>query len=203
MKRFLLVVIIIAVSGITGMAQIPGFSIGPKVGYNSNRLTTNIDSITSDPDGAFQFGGFMRIGRKTYLQPEVIYVVKGGVLNDVFHGENRSQQIELKSITIPVLVGVTPMAEKSFNFRLMAGPAFSYVSQKYVKPLDLLSSWPIRSTEDIRQMLLSLQVGAGIDLWFLTFDVRYEMGFSNIYSGNESLNVRNNLINFGLGIKFL
>ena len=203
MKRFLLVVIIIAVSGITGMAQIPGFSIGPKVGYNSNRLTTNIDSITSEPDGAFQFGGFMRIGRKTYLQPEVIYVVKGGVLNDVFHGENRSQQIELKSITIPVLVGVTPMAEKSFNFRLMAGPAFSYVSQKYVKPLDLLSSWPIRSTEDIRQMLLSLQVGAGIDLWFLTFDVRYEMGFSNIYSGNESLNVRNNLINFGLGIKFL
>lgn len=203
MKRILLVVIIIAVSGITGMAQIPGFSIGPKVGYNSNRLTTNIDSITSDPDGAFQFGGFMRIGRKTYLQPEVIYVVKGGVLNDVFHGENRSQQIELKSITIPVLVGVTPMAEKSFNFRLMAGPAFSYVSQKYVKPLDLLSSWPIRSTEDIRQMLLSLQVGAGIDLWFLTFDVRYEMGFSNIYSGNESLNVRNNLINFGLGIKFL
>ena len=203
MKRILLVVIIIAVSGITGMAQIPGFSIGPKVGYNSNRLTTNIDSITSDPDGAFQFGGFMRIGRKTYLQPEVIYVVKGGVLNDVFHGENRSQQIELKSITIPVLVGVTPMAEKSFNFRLMAGPAFSYVSQKYVKPLDLLSSWPIRSTEDIRQMLLSLQVGAGIDLLFLTFDVRYEMGFSNIYSGNESLNVRNNLINFGLGIKFL
>ncbi|HOW31915.1 MAG TPA: porin family protein [Bacteroidales bacterium] len=203
MKRILLVVIIIAVSGITGMAQIPGFSIGPKVGYNSNRLTTNIDSITSEPDGAFQFGGFMRIGRKTYLQPEVIYVVKGGVLNDVFHGENRSQQIELKSITIPVLVGVTPMAEKSFNFRLMAGPAFSYVSQKYVKPLDLLSSWPIRSTEDIRQMLLSLQVGAGIDLWFLTFDVRYEMGFSNIYSGNESLNVRNNLINFGLGIKFL
>jgi len=203
MKRILLVVIIIAVSGITGMAQIPGFSIGPKVGYNSNRLTTNIDSITSEPDGAFQFGGFMRIGRKTYLQPEVIYVVKGGVLNDVFHGENRSQQIELKSITIPVLVGVTPMAEKSFNFRLMAGPAFSYVSQKYVKPLDLLSSWPIRSTEDIRQMLLSLQVGAGIDLWFLTFDVRYEMGFSNIYSGNESLNVRNNLMNFGLGIKFL
>jgi hypothetical protein len=203
MKRFLISVFILGITINASMAQIPGFSIGPKVGYNSNRLTTNLDSITSDPNGAFQFGGFIRFGKKTYIQPEVNYIVKGGILNDVFSGESRRQEIELKSITIPILIGVTPVAEKSFNLRLMAGPTFSYISEKYVKPLDLLSSWPIRSTDDIQKMLLSLQVGGGIDFWFLTLDVRYEMGFSNLYSGNENLNVRNNLVNVSLGIKFL
>jgi len=203
MKRYLIAIIILGVAFSSVTAQIPGFSIGPKAGYNSNRLTTNLDSITSDPNGAFQFGGFFRIGNKTYIQPEVNYIVKGGILDDVFKGESRRQEIELKSITIPVLVGVTPIQDKSFNFRLMAGPTFSYVSEKYVKPLDLLSSWPIRSTDDIRKMLLSLQVGCGVDLWFLTFDVRYEMGFSNLYSGEENLNIRNNLVNVSLGIKLL
>jgi hypothetical protein len=201
MKRLIFLIIILAVSGQATMAQINGFTIGPKIGFNSNRLTTNLDSITSDPNGQFQFGGYFRIGESTYIQPEVNYIMKGGTLNDVFNGSPRNQKIELKSITIPILLGVTPIKDDSFNFRLMAGPTFSYVSEKTVKPSDLLSSWPIHTTDDIRKMLLSLQVGAGIDLWFLTFDVRYEMGFSNIYSGNEDLKVRNNLINLSLGLK--
>lgn len=203
MKRYLIVIIISCLAFSAGKAQIPGFSIGPKAGYNSNRLTTNIDSVISDPNGAFQFGGFMRFGKRTYFQPEVNYIVKGGILDHVFRGENRRQEIELKSITIPLLLGVMPIQEKSFNFRLMAGPTFSYISEKHVKPLELLSTWPIRSVDDVRQMMLSLQVGCGIDFWFLTFDLRYEMGFSNIYSGSENLNIRNNLVNASVGLKFL
>lgn len=79
MKRFLLLILLIPVLNEI-QAQIPGFSIGPKVGYNSNRFTTDFDSITSDPDGAFNVGAFMRIGKKVYFQPEVNYMIKGGEL---------------------------------------------------------------------------------------------------------------------------
>jgi len=168
MKRVLFVAFLLSVAVSFATAQIPGFSIGPKVGYNSNRLVTNLDSVTSTPEGAFQIGAFMRFGQKVYFQPEVNYIVKGGIINDVLDGEDRSQEIELKSITIPLLLGVRPVSEGSFNIRLMAGPTLSYISEKHVKPLELLSSWPIHSTDDIDKMLWSFQVGGGIDFWILT-----------------------------------
>ncbi|HNX43327.1 MAG TPA: porin family protein [Bacteroidales bacterium] len=203
MKRVLFVAFLLSVAVSFATAQIPGFSIGPKVGYNSNRLVTNLDSVTSTPEGAFQIGAFMRFGQKVYFQPEVNYIVKGGIINDVLDGEDRSQEIELKSITIPLLLGVRPVSEGSFNIRLMAGPTLSYISEKHVKPLELLSSWPIHSTDDIDKMLWSFQVGGGIDFWILTFDARYEVGISNIYTGDENLKVRNNLFNVSVGVKFL
>lgn len=203
MKRVLIVTLFLSVALSCATAQIPGFSIGPKVGYNSNRLVTNLDSVTSTPDGAFQIGAFMRFGQKVYFQPEVNYIVKGGIINDVLDGEDRSQEIELKSITIPLLLGVRPVSEGSFNIRLMAGPTLSYISEKHIKPLEILSSWPIHSTDDIEKMLWSFQVGGGFDFWILTFDARYEVGISNIYTGNEDLKVRNNLFNVSVGVKFL
>jgi hypothetical protein len=181
-------------------AQIPGFSIGPKIGYNSNRLTTDLDSITADPNGSFNIGAFVRIGKKVYIQPEVNYVIKGGEL--VIGGLGR-QKINLSSISIPVLVGVRPVNTGMFNLRFMAGPTFTYVSNKTLKPLEVIQSWPIKSTDDLKDAFWSFQMGGGFDLFFLTIDLRYELGVDNIYAGDSDFSLRNNLFNVSLGFKLL
>lgn len=199
MKKVFLTLFLVALVSLV-QAQIPGFSIGPKVGYNTNRLTTDLDSITADPNGSFQVGAFMRIGKKIYLQPEVNYVIKGGEL--VIGGLGK-QRINLSSISIPVLVGVRPVNTGMFNLRLMAGPTFTYVSNKTLKPQEIIQSWPIKSTDDLKDAFWSFQMGGGVDLFFLTIDLRYELGVDNIYSGDSDFSLRNNLFNVSVGFKLL
>jgi len=181
-------------------AQIPGFSLGPKIGYNSNRFTTDFDSIRSDAQGAFQFGAFMRIGKKVYFQPEVNYVIKGGELKI----ENMGRQvIKLKSVTIPLLFGIKPIDAGFCNIRLMAGPTMTFISGKTLSPSTVISSWPLQSPDDIKESNWSLQMGAGVDIFFLTLDLRYELGVDNLYNGKSDFDLRNNIFNVSLGLKLL
>jgi hypothetical protein len=199
MKRILIIFLLLVMYSITG-AQVPGFSIGPKIGFNSNRFTTEFDSIRSDPNGAFQFGAFIRLGKKIYFQPEVNYVVKGGKINIDGLG---NQEVKLKSITIPLLVGIRPINAGVFNIRFMAGPTMSFISEKTLKPSVIISSWPIKSVDDIKGTIWSFQMGGGLDLFFLTLDLRYELGIDNIYSGDSNFSLKNNLFNVSLGVKLL
>jgi hypothetical protein len=63
--------------------------------------------------------------------------------------------------------------------------------------------WPIQSVDDIKNSAWSVQMGAGLDVFFVTLDVRYEMGINNIYNGDSDLNMKNNMFNVSLGFKLL
>ncbi len=200
MKKLGIVILFLLVLG-SAKAQIPGFSIGPKIGINTNRLTTNLDSVQIDPKGQFQIGAFMRIGKKIYFQPEISYVVKGGQLKVTDLG---SEQITLKSITVPLLIGVRPINAGIFNVRFMAGPTMSFVTEKTLKSSDLAATaWPIKSKDDLSNTLWSLQAGGGVDVLFLTLDIRYEVGLNNLYSGTSDVKLHNNMFNVSLGVKLL
>jgi hypothetical protein len=178
-------------------------TLGPKVGFNSSQLITNIDSLRTDKKGAAHFGAFMRIGRKIYIQPEAIYVLKGGFIESGDFRHALSQEIQMHCISVPVLVGGKLSGFKSFNIRAMAGPTFTYVFDKKFKPSEMVSDWPIKSADDIRNSSWSFQMGGGVDFLIFTIDVRYEFGVDNIYIGTDNFDLRNNLFNLSLGIKLL
>jgi hypothetical protein len=46
-------------------------------------------------------------------------------------------------------------------------------------------------------------MGAGLDVLFMTLDVRYELGVENMYNGSSSFDLKNNTFNVSLGIKLL
>lgn len=200
MKKIILAIFLISFAFLAN-SQVPGFSVGPKIGYNSNRLSTDFDSITSDARGSLQFGAFMRIGKKIYIQPEANYVIKGGKISI---GDLGIQEIKLKSITVPVLVGIRAINLGIANVRLMAGPCMSFVSETVIKsPSGLLTSFPIQSKEDLKETNWSVQMGGGIDVSMITIDVRYEIGVDNLYTGEKDFSLKNNLFNVSLGIKLL
>jgi len=197
MKR-ILATLTILFTAICIHAQIPGFSIGPKIGYNTRTFTTDLASIKSDPDGAFQFGAFARIGKKIYIQPEAYYVVKGGKIT--FNGS--VEQIKLKSVTIPVLIGYRLINAGIFNIRIMGGPAVSMITDKTLS-INNLPNFPVTSKNDLKNSMWSIQFGGGVDVLNFTLDLRYEIGVDNIYTGQQNFSMRNNLFNVSLGFKLL
>jgi hypothetical protein len=197
MKK-LLVTFALLIIAFYNQAQVPGFNIGPKIGYNTRKFSTDLDVLKSDPDGAFQFGVFARIGKKIYVQPEVNYVIKGGQVS--ITGEDKVK-IKLKTVTIPVLLGYRVVNAKIFNIRFMAGPAISLILDKNV-PANNLVDFPIKTKDDLKDSIWSIQLGGGVDLLNFTFDLRYEIGVDNMYTG-DNFSIRNNLLNISLGYKLL
>lgn len=201
MKKILLAILII-VFGSGVMAQ-EVFSLGPKIGYNSNTLINNLDSVQSSINNSLQIGAFIRIGRKVYFQPEANYQVVTSTLNKSEGSSVLSQDITIESLKIPALIGIKLIKKDGFNFRIMAGPAYTFLLNKKLDPQHMNELWPIQTVDDLKNSVWSVQMGAGLDVLFITLDVRYEMGIDNMYNGSSDLQLKNNMFNFSLGIKLL
>lgn len=193
-----LIVIIIALFGTTAMAQIPNFSIGPKAGATFSKITSDEDQIKEEVKSSLHFGAFVRLGNKIYVQPEVIFMNRKGELSSG-NIAGSSKSIHLKTLDIPVLLGGKIIGSEVFNIRVMGGPVASLALNKDVST----DNWGSVITEDdIRSANWGLQLGAGVDVLMLTFDLRYEYGISN-FSKEDGLTLKNNMFVVSLGWKIL
>ena len=177
------------------------FTIGPKVGYNASKLSTNIDTITSNFKSGFSIGAFVRIGKRFYFQPEIYYTTQGGVFES--NEYNWKQKVNIGSLDIPALVGFKLIKGKVVNLRILAGPLASFVVNKSVKDAGGILG-PIENA-DINSVNWAIQAGAGLDVLFLTLDVRYQIGLNNLIKTieNSDINSKNSVWVVSLGFKIL
>lgn len=191
-------ILIIALAGFTATAQIPGFTIGPKVGANFSNFSADEDQIESEIRSSLSFGVFARFGNKLYIQPELMFMNRKGDLSSS-EFPSSSNSIHIKTVDIPVLLGGKIINTDLFNIRAMAGPVASIIVNKDINS----TNWDAAiEKDDIRNANFGIQVGAGADILMFTLDLRYEFGISN-FSKNESITLKNNMFVIGLGWKIL
>jgi len=169
------------------------------IGFNSSKFTTNVPEIAEEANSNFLFGAFVRIGKKAYIQPEIAWVTKGGILNnDSIQGANTT--IKLSQVEVPVMLGFKLINLEVVNVRLMLGPSVGFITNKEVQPSDLVTD-PIPESS-LQNIQWGFQLGAGVDVLFLTLDVRYEFGLNNLYiapDGGTSYDMKNNVWRVTLG----
>jgi hypothetical protein len=204
MKKFMLGIILVLFSAGVTFGQ---FSYGLKIGYNASKLHSSLDSIKSSFNSGFHFGAFVRFGKKVYLQPEVYYTLQGGIFqNNVSKTvDNWKQNVTVGTMDIPVLVGFKMIDVKVVNWRIMAGPMASFVVNSKITDVNLTG--PIKKS-DINSTNWYVQVGTGVDVFFVTLDVRYQIGLYQMIKSAESLsgkqydlNATNNMWVVSLGFK--
>ena len=187
--RKLAIIFVLAGLAFTGNAQ-DVFDFGPKIGLSTSKLSTNINDYNPQTINNYSFGAFARINAgRLYLQPEVYYNSKGGeYINKV--DLNTINSFDLKTIDIPALVGIKIINQKAFNVRIMAGPEFSFLTNKSAKG---------QFTEDnLKNSFFGWQYGAGVDFLFITFDARME-SYSKNFSTDFS--TKNGTFVISLGLK--
>jgi len=217
MRKLLLIVFSIFL-GTALMAQMP--NIGIRVGLTTANISTDVsETFSSENTLGYQAGAFVRINlNKFYIQPEVIYNHRSTKLEyevtPVIDIENQkvgaSTEMKIGTFDIPVIAGFKIVKSKMFNLRIFAGPVVSFASNKSLSYNYTTSDGeeftgevnePL-TVDDFNQVTWYGQAGAGVDVLFLTFDIRYEKGLSDLYnSGN--VNFKNNVWVFTLGFKFL
>jgi len=186
------------------------FTFGPKIGYNSTKLSLDRSDINSELKNNFQFGIFFRIGNKLYVQPEVNWVNQGSIFKT---SENTNfsefeQEIKLSTIQVPLMIGLKVIDLKMFNLRVFGGPSASYITKIKINKKLATGIEPI-SEADLEDIIWSFQVGAGFGILNLTFDIRYNFGINNVLKtieidgGPVEFSSKTSGFNVTLGFKLL
>ncbi|HYQ57510.1 MAG TPA: porin family protein [Draconibacterium sp.] len=196
MKRLLIASIFVLFTTIS-FAQ-PIFDLGLKGGVHYSNMSLdgefdlNSDAITKMHWGAFGRVGFDRL----YVQPEVYFSKKGGDLS--YDLLELTGGFDYKNVDVPVLLGYKLVKSSMVDFRIMAGPVFSFVTgANYPDELD-----PYLHDEFFNDHLFGVQYGLGVDVLFLTLDARMEHS-SKIYDDPDLINGNSTSFILTLGFKIL
>jgi len=201
MKKFTFLFLLI----LAGSVAFGQFSIGPKVGFNTSTLTTDVDTIKTDLTNNFHFGAFVRIGKKIYIQPELNYLTTGGVFKDELSLNPVNTEVQLKNVEIPVIIGWRIINFGVGNIRILLGPSATIVVDKTIQTSDGSSYTGPLEEADINDLNWGFNLGGGVDVLMFTLDVRYQMGLNDVISSVQNFNVnsRDNLFSISLGWKIL
>ena len=191
MKKYLLSLVILITFSISAKAQ---FSLGIKGGPNFSSLNT--ENLHESTLAGFQAGVFARIGTGFYVQPELYLASTGGKFesnDDDFNG-----QVRFTTLNVPLLFGET-FGTSNLNFRIMAGPVYSYLANKD-ESLKTNIDDAYADFGHYNNSTLGYQVGAGVDVKTITVDLRYEGGLSKL---NSDFGQRANIWSLSVGFKIL
>ncbi len=156
-------------------------SLGPKIGYTTSKLSVDKSDINSDLKSSFIYGAFVRLGDKWYVQPEINFYTSGGVFKSptLDNGSPIEDEVELKTLQIPLYIGIKLADLKFGNIRAQAGPTANIYTDKKINPL---KSGTIIKETDLKDIQWGFQFGAGVDVLMFTLDVQYYLGLNNVIS---------------------
>jgi len=169
------------------------FDAGLKAGLNTSKISTHISDYTPQSINNYSFGAFARINLgRIYIQPEAYYNSKGGEYIDKVN-LSTVNSFDLKAVDVPALVGLKIINQKSFNLRILAGPVFSFVTDKSVKG-------QVFTESGLKDNFFGWQYGAGVDILFVTLDARMQSYSSDLYSSPD-FSSKNGTFVISLGVK--
>jgi hypothetical protein len=156
---------------------------------------------------------------KTFLQPELLYSVQKGkttfdatqvsTTNTTTSLEGAvTQHMDVKSVQVPLLLGVKVLDLKVASVNLMTGPAMSFIldgSEITLNKTDGVEVDPsLYDPSNFKNNTWDWQLGAGVDVAMLSFDVRYAWGLTNVSEGNPAkigFKNKGNTLTLSLGIR--
>jgi hypothetical protein len=206
MKKFTLVLCLIALifASEKGFSQSTTFTFGPKIGFSTSAISTDIDTLTEKFKQGLMGGVFFRFSSKFfYLQPEVLMVSKGGV----FESETQTfkQTVSISSVDVPLMIGVRLLPTEDFCIRFHGGPMFSYIVNKSIDINGNNVSSAV-ADQQLKDAYVGYQAGLGVDILQFSIDFRLEQGLGDIHhvvSGAPDDKWKPRLYNVSLALKLL
>src|ERR1700712_4623801 len=173
MKKYLLSAMLVIAATIGAKAQ---FSLGVKGGVNYSQI--NSDNFHHSSVAGYQAGLFARFGGGFYVQPELYLSSTGGKFDANQNGTDYSAKVKFTNLNVPLLFGGS-FGDKDLNFRIMAGPIYTYLMDKHQ---DFSNNFNAAFDDfgHYNNSTLGYQAGAGVDIGPITADLRYEGNLTKV-----------------------
>jgi hypothetical protein len=192
MKKFVLIHILV-VFCLALFAQ-DNLNTGLNIGYSSSIFVGNdkpgkgLASVSSA-----LIGGYFRycFNDKFSIQPEINYYAKGTRINTI---DNLYEYVYLDYLEFPVLFVFKFRNERKLRPLIYAGPALS---------INTLAQGSRGYLNDIKKIDGNIIAGTGIEVWKLSFQVRYNCGLTRFDNSNQKLDLRNSTLSLLVGFNFI
>lgn len=202
-KTFIILAALIVLSG-SAFAQGFDLSIGPKVGYQTAKLSYHKADIKSGFAEHFTLGVFARVEiGNLYVQPEVLWfkssnvfdlsttVTQDTIIGGITIPSGASLDFTLKAmnIQVPILIGYKfNVIDGILAIRPQVGPTLNFViPQRTLVNPSIGSAEPTeidKETFDTKSIAFGLQGGLGFDVFNFTLDINYNFGISKVFGAN-------------------
>jgi hypothetical protein len=200
MKRFtvvscLLLFFVISVQPLAAQ----GLGYGFKGGVNMSNFSGS-DGDDWDNRTGIAIGGFLSypLTNMFYIQPEVLYTMKGAKWEFNFAGESYKETLQLDYIEIPVLAKLEiPLRNSNLKPMLYAGPAVAFnVKSNYRIEED--GDTFDEEDEFVKSTDFGFVVGAGIGIPVkshrIGVEVRYDFGLTSFDDSEDNFDIKNNVL---------
>ncbi len=168
------------------------------------------ESENLDTKKAFAFGGSIAfvVSKQVYIQPEILYTMKGAKAEEEEMGAKAEFDVRLAYLEIPVLVKLMVPTQGNVAPHFFAGPAIAFclsaetnVRVKYHGAV--LEDETVDIQNDVQDIDFGLVFGGGVDFAVdpgkITTEFRYTHGAMSIF---EDEDIRNGVISFMAGYTF-
>lgn len=202
-------------------AQISPITFGPKVGYQTTKLSLDENVIKSDFKGNMAFGVFARLTIKNIvLQPELLYFKSGKVFEVSALGNdwglnnlipNPTFTINQSNLALPVMIGYQFLDIPIIKMRANVGPVFYFALGKAEYSMNG-EDIPLPVEKATENMTMGAALNLGVDIWKLTLDINYSLGLTDVFDdelevGSYEVNLgddtKQNIFTVTLGFKIL
>lgn len=202
-------------------AQISPITFGPKVGYQTTKLSLDKNVIKSDFKGNMAFGVFARLTIKNVvLQPELLYYKSGKMFEVNALGNdwglnnlvpNPTFTINQSNLALPVLIGYQFVDIPILKMRANVGPVFYFAVGKAEYSMNG-EDIPLPVESATENMTMGAALNLGVDIWKLTLDVNYSLGLTDVFDDELEVggyevdlgdNTKQNIFTVTLGFKIL
>jgi hypothetical protein len=152
--------------------------LNPKAGLGITQLNEVPEGFSNKVDLGLQAGLDVRMGKRFFLQPGVFYKANTVALIDSSQFSLGDNAVVAQYMKFKLLGGTHLVNKEGFRLRLNAGPTFNYLLnvKSENENISLLEKDDFKSTQ------VNFEAGAGLDIWFFTFDLGYNMAFSKLFN---------------------
>ncbi len=185
-------------------AQISPITFGPKVGYQTTKLSLDENVIKSDFKGNMTFGVFARLTIKNIvLQPELLYFKSGKVFEVSALGNdwglnnlipNPTFTISQSNFALPIMIGYQFIDIPIIKMRANVGPVFYFAVGKAEYSMNG-NDIPLPVESATENMTMGAALNLGLDIWKLTLDINYSLGLTDVF--DDELEIAGHEIDLG------
>mgnify|MGYP006384809263 FL=1 len=202
-------------------AQISPITFGPKVGYQTTKLSLDENVIKSDFKGNMTFGVFARLTIKNIvLQPELLYFKSGKVFEVSALGNdwglnnlipNPTFTINQSNLALPIMIGYQFIDIPIIKMRANVGPVFYFAVGKAEYSMNG-EDIPLPVESATENMTMGAALNLGLDIWKLTLDINYSLGLTDVFDDELEIagyevdlgdDTKQNIFTVTLGFKIL
>lgn len=204
------ILLITAFVGMYATTQAQEFVLGAKLGVTTTQVLGSDYKNFSTPDNynGLLLGAYTRLSFVGFfVQPEILLRNLNFNITNKQNGANSTAKNNLTYVDVPVLFG-----KKLLKLvRLSAGPNFQFLVNKDISISNASFVDPIKEG-DFNNFVLGAQAGIGVDVWKLSFDIRYDFSLSKIGEAAKLVNTnvnntdfssRASMLQFSVGYRFI